>query len=286
LIADDEMSGGITQQKEVVAVLPAAGRSLRLAPLSCSKEVFPVGFGSIPGIQGARPKVVSHYLLECLRKARVRNGYIVIRQGKWDIPAYWEGGEMAGMNLAYIVIEGSSGPPDTIDRAYPFVKDNIVAFGFPDIVLRPNDVFVKLLNRLDSSESDVVLALFPAHDAKVMDMIEIDAASRVRAIHLKPRATRLQYAWLCAVWTPVFTEFLHQFLRQVKQGGKTGMVGNRRVDAQGDIPVGVVLKEAVKAKLKVEGITFPAGRYIDIGTPSALSMVRRFVSHSRPVTQS
>ncbi|MGZ8404153.1 MAG: dTDP-glucose pyrophosphorylase [Nitrospira sp.] len=285
MIADDQMRSENNRRKEVVAVLPAAGRSLRLAPLPCSKELLPVGMKAMAGLRGARLKVVSHYLLECLQKAEIRNGYIVIRQGKWDIPAYWESGAMVGMNLAYVVTEGSSGPPDTIDRAYPFVRDNIVAFGFPDIILRPNDVFVKLLNRLDCSESDVVLALFPAHDTKVMDMIDIDAASRVRAIHLKPRATRLQYAWLCAVWTPVFTEFLHQFLRQVKQGRRTGVVGNRRIDAQGDIPVGVVLKEAVKAKLKVEGVTFPTGRYIDIGTPSALSMVRRFVSYSWPLPQ-
>lgn len=234
------------------------------------------------GLQGPRVRVVSHYLLECLQKAGIRKGFIVIRQGKWDIPAYWEDGDMLGMNLAYLVIGGSNGPPDTIDRAYPFVKDKIVAFGFPDIILRPKDVFARLLDRLDCSRGDVVLALFPAHDAKAMDMIDIDAALRVRAIHLKPRTSRLQYAWLCAVWTPVFTAFLHQFLRGVKRGEKDGVVGNRRIDAQGDIPVGLVLKEAVKAKLKVEGVTFPSGRYIDIGTPHAISMVHRFVSHSRP----
>ncbi len=127
-----------------------------------------------------------------------------------------------------------------------------------------------------------MLALFPAQDVKAMDMIDMDSAFRVRTIQLKPRTTRLRYAWLCAVWTPVFTEFLHQFLRRVKQGEKAGVVGNRRIDAQGDIPMGVVLKEAVKAKLKVDGVTFPTGRYIDIGTPRALSMVHRFVSHSRP----
>jgi dTDP-glucose pyrophosphorylase len=276
------MRSGTNRRKEVVAVLPAAGRSLRLAPLPCSKEILPVGLQAMAG-QGPRLRVVSHYLLECLHKADIRVGYIVIRRGKWDIPTYWEGGGMLGMNLAYVVIEGSSGPPDTIDRAYPFVKDNIVAFGFPDIILHPSDIFVKLLDRLEGSGSDVVLALFPAHDAKAMDMIEIDAARRVRAIHLKPKATRLRYAWLCAVWTPVFTEFLHQFLRRVKRGRKVGVVGNRRIDAQGDIPVGVVLKEAVKAKLKVEGVTFPTGRYIDIGTPQGLSMVQRFVSQSEGI---
>ena len=119
--------------REVVAVLPAAGRSRRLAPLPCSKEILPVGLGIIPGCDGKRPKVASHYLLECLQQAGVRKGYVVICQGKWDIPAYWGDGSRLGMDLAYVAIEGSSGPPDTIDRAYPFVKDKIVAFGFPDI---------------------------------------------------------------------------------------------------------------------------------------------------------
>lgn len=276
------MRGGTNRRDEVVAVVPAAGRSLRLAPLPCSKEILPVGLRTMTPLREPRLKVVSHYLLECLQKGGIRKGFIVIRRGKWDIPAYWEDGGMLGMDLAYLVIEGSSGPPDTIDRAYPFVKDKIVAFGFPDIVFRPQDVFGKLLDRLDCSGGDVVLALFPAHDAKAMDMIDIDAAFHVRAIHLKPKVTRLRYAWLCAVWTPVFTEFLHHCLRRVKQVGKVGMVGNRRIDAQGDIPVGVVLKEAVKAKLKVEGVTFPSGRYLDIGTSQAIAMVDKFVSHSRP----
>jgi NDP-sugar pyrophosphorylase family protein len=272
------MRGKLAQQREVVAVLPAAGRSLRLAPLPCSKEVLPVGFGPIPGIQGIRPKVVSHYLLECLRQAGVRKGYVVIRQGKWDIPAYWGDGEILGMDLAYMVIEGSSGPPDTIDRAYPFIKDKVVAFGFPDIIFRPCDVFAKLLARLDRPGVDVVLALFPAHDPKAMDMIDIDEDLRIRAIHLKPKTTRLRYAWLCAAWTPVFTEFLHQFLSGVKGGSGAGLIGNRKIDPQGDIPVGLVLKKAVQAKLKVEGVVFPTGSYIDVGLPQHL--VRAVKYHS------
>jgi dTDP-glucose pyrophosphorylase len=275
------MRGVRDRQKKVVAVLPAAGRSLRLAPLPCSKEILPVGLQAVAGLPRPRLRVVSQYLLECLKIAGIRNAYIVIRTGKWDIPAYWGDGKLFGMCLAYLVIEGSSGPPDTIDRVYPFVKDKIVAFGFPDIILRPKDVFAKLLDRLDYSGGDVVLALFPAHDVRAMDMIDMDSTFRVRTIQLKPRTTRLRYAWLCAVWTPVFTEFLHKFLRRVKQERQTELIGKHKIDAQGDIPVGLVLKEAVKAKLKVEGVAFPTGQYIDIGTPQALSMVHRFVSHSR-----
>ena len=223
-----------------------------------------------------RPKVVSHYLLEKMRIAGVRKAFFILRQGKWDIPAYWGDGRMLGIDLAYVVIEGSSGPPDTIDRANSFIKEKIVAFGFPDILFRPTDVFAKLLARLDRSGGDVVLGLFPAHDTKAMDMIDIDERLRVRAIQLKPRKTSLKYAWLCAVWTPTFTEFLHQFLNRIRRQRNTGLIGNRRIDPGGDIPVGAVLRAAVQAKLKVEGVTFPTGRYVDIGTPHALSSVPRF----------
>lgn len=266
---------------DVVAVIPAAGRSRRLAPLPCSKELLPVGFDRDPRGKERSPKVASHYLLERFREAGIHKGYIIIRDGKWDIPAYWGDGQRLDMDLAYVVIETSIGPPDTIDRAYSFVKDKVVAFGFPDILFKPNDVFIKLLTQLDRRMTDVVLALFPAHDTKAMDMIDVDACLRVRAIQLKPRVTRLKYAWLCAVWTPVFTEFLHQFLHRVRKGQNAELIRNRRIDPQGDIPVGAVLGAAVQAKLKVEGVTFPAGRYIDIGTPQALSVAQRFVSDHR-----
>jgi len=247
-----------------------------LAPLPCSKELIPVGFGTIAGLTELRPKVVSHYLLECLRRAGIRKAYIVIRQGKWDIPAYWGDGKMLEMDFAYLVIDVSSGPPDIIDRAYPSVREKIVAFGFPDILFRPKDVFVKLLGRLDRSDSDVVLGLFPAHDTKAMDMVDIDNNDRVRGIQLKPRTTRLKYAWLSAVWTPIFSEFLHEFLQTMST--RAEIRGNRRIDPQGDIPVGAVLKSAVRAKLKVEGVVFRKGIYVDIGTPKTLSAASSIIS--------
>lgn len=268
------ITGRNNREQEVVAVLPAAGRSIRLAPIPCSKELLPIGFGPIPGRPGKRPKVASHYLLECLRQAGVQKCYLVIRQGKWDIPSYWGDGSMLGMDLAYVVIDGSCGPPDTIDRAFAFVEDKVVAFGFPDILFRPKDIFSKLLDQLARRKADVVLGLFPAHDTRAMDMIALDADHRVRAVHLKPRKTRLKYAWLCAVWTPVFTKFLHDFLAARRRSGR-GLGGNRRIDPQGDIPVGVVFQAAIHAGLHIEGVTVPTGRYIDIGTPEALTQASR-----------
>jgi hypothetical protein len=57
----------------------------------------------------------------------------------------------------------------------------------------------------------------------------------------------------------------------VRAGAMSNLVGNRRIDPQGDIPVGAVLRAAVRAKLRVEGVPFLNGSYIDIGTPDHLS---------------
>jgi glucose-1-phosphate thymidylyltransferase len=100
VILNDQMRGGTNRPNEVVAVVPAAGKSLRLTPLPCSKEKLPVGLRAMSGLWEPRLKVISHYLLECLQKVGIRKGFIVIRQDKWDIPAHWEGGGMLGMNLA------------------------------------------------------------------------------------------------------------------------------------------------------------------------------------------
>ena len=121
-------------------------------------------------------------------------------------------GENVGLKLAYMVITDSCGPPDTLDRAYSFVGNKVVAFGFPDILFTPDDVFIQLLWKQRAGHADLVLGLFPAHDHRLMDMVRVDDSGRVTELVLKPLQTDLHYAWVCAVWTPTFTEFLHEFV--------------------------------------------------------------------------
>jgi hypothetical protein len=52
------------------------------------------------------------------------------------------------MNLAYIVVDRTLDPPDTLDHAYEFVRDQTIAFGFPDMLFGPDDVFDQLLRHL------------------------------------------------------------------------------------------------------------------------------------------
>ncbi len=120
-------------KKEVMGLIPAAGRATRIAQLPCSKEVYPVGFETGGEGNTPVPKVVCHYLLEKMRLAGVTRAFIVLREGKWDIPAYLSDGTLCDMDLAYLLLGLPYGVPYTVDQAYNFVKEAVIAFGFPDI---------------------------------------------------------------------------------------------------------------------------------------------------------
>jgi len=260
--------------RQVVGLVPAAGSGKRIAPLPCSKEIFPIGIQEVNSNLEPRAKVASHYLLEKFRIAGITTAYIVLREGKWDIPAYFGYGAMLDMCLAYLVITDSCGPPDTLDRAYPFVQNKFIAFGFPDILFTPDDVFGQLLQQQLSTNADVVLGLYPALDHRLMDMIRVDAGGRVTELVLKPAQTDLHYGWICAVWAPTFTKFLHDFVPS-DEARQYQREGGHQIDPQGDLPVGAVIQAAIRQGIRVDGVTFPTGTYIDIGTPGNLAKALR-----------
>lgn len=249
--------------REVVGLIPAAGQASRIAPLPCSKELYPIGFREVDGGRSLGPKVACHYLLEKMRLAGVAKAYIVLREGKWDIPAYLGDGTIVDMHLAYLMLGLPYGVPYTLDQAYPFVQNSFVAFGFPDIIFQPDDGFDKLLKRQSSTNADVVLGVFPAERSELMDMVDIDGMGRVRAILLKPNQTDLHYAWIFAVWTPAFTSFMHEYLPKVGDRRK----GEHTSD---ELTVGHVIKAAVNEGLRVEAVVFQEHMCLDIGTPDDL----------------
>ncbi|GJQ58179.1 MAG: dTDP-glucose pyrophosphorylase [Candidatus Scalindua sp. AMX11] len=255
--------------REVIGLIPAGGRASRIAPLPCSKELFPVGFHSIVPNNGLRPKVVSHYLLEKMRLANINKAYFILREGKWDIPAYYGDGKTLDMHLAYLMMDLPFGVPYTLDQAFPFVGDSIVALGFPDMIFQPDDVFVQLLAKQEKSNADIVLGLFPALKPHKTDMVEIDDIGRIRAIKIKPDQTKLLYAWETAVWTPVFTRFMHDYVlsRQVVCDESKG---NNNPDKQKELHVGDIIQAAIEDNIKIDSVLFKNGSCLDIGTPDDL----------------
>lgn len=245
----------------LVGVIPAAGRAERLGPLPCSKELLPIGFRPTP--RGPAPKVACHYLLERFRAAGIRRAFLVLHESKWDVARYLGTGELADLALAYLSIPGSRSVPETLDRAYPFVEGARVALGFPDILFEPADAYARLLERQDATGADLVLGLFPTARCQTTDMVDCGPDGRVRRIEVRPASTSLRFNWLIAVWTPVFTRHLHEWFRAAATAG------------EGELQIGAVVRAAVEAEMRVEGVEFPEGWFRDVGTPGDLAEAMR-----------
>jgi glucose-1-phosphate thymidylyltransferase len=256
-------------QSNLVGLLPAGGVAKRVDPLPCSKEIYPVGFHATHRELLLRPKVVGHYLLEKMQKANVTKAYIILRKGKWDIPAYFGCGSFLGIHLAYLMMDLPFGVPYTLDQAYPFVQNATVVFGFPDIIFGPDEAFVKLLDQQKSSGADMVLGLFAAHQPQKMDMVDLDDHGRVRRIEIKPAETKLRYTWIIAVWTPKFTHYMHEFI-MAGQRSVTIEKPFRSNKVQKEVFLGDVIQAAVDDDFTIDSVLFPNGNYLDIGTPEDL----------------
>jgi glucose-1-phosphate thymidylyltransferase len=204
-----------------------------------------------------------------MRQAGAERACIVTSEGKWDILNYFRDGSIVDMTLAYLVTGFPFGVPYTCDQAYPFVKEAIVVFGFPDIVFTPKTALSQLLEQQERSSADMVLGLYQARIPRKMDMVELDRDGHVRDIIIKPIDTHLKLAWISAVWTPVFTEYMRGF---VERFGHNSMQVNAKLTQLGrdELFLGDVIQAAVKDGIEVDSLAFEADDYIDIGTPTEL----------------
>jgi glucose-1-phosphate thymidylyltransferase len=244
----------------VIGLLPAGGQATRLSPLPLSKELYPLGFRTSADGRTV-PKVVSHYLLEKMQRAGIAKAFFILRLGKWDIPAYYGDGALVQMRLGYLTVHVPYGVPYTLDQAYPFLQGATVAIGFPDILFQPENAYAALLERLARGGADVVLGLFPTKNFRKAGMVQFDEIGRVQQIVEKPQQTDLTYMWAIAVWSPRFTEFLHEFV--------SGPI------PETEVPIGDVIQAGINAGLRVEAETFPDGSYLDVGTPDDLARAIR-----------
>ncbi len=258
---------------EVVGLIPAAGKARRISPLPCSKEIFPIGFHPPSHDLGRRPKVVSHFLLEKMRYANIHKAFIVIRDGKWDIPAYYKHGGLVNMQLAYLLMDLPFGVPYSVDQAYPFVRQTMVAFGFPDIVFQPDDAFIQLVARQEKTDADLVLGILPAPESHKVDMLDLDSHGNLRGVCIRPVQTDLQYTWVIALWTPAFTSFLHKYVETVKPMAQSkGSVSDGH--DIGELTMGDVIQAAIDQGMATDTVLFPDNHFVDIGTPVDMEKIR------------
>jgi glucose-1-phosphate thymidylyltransferase len=263
---------------EIVGLVPAAGRATRLAPLPCSKELVPIGFQTAADGADRRPKPVSQYLLDRMKRAGARKVFFVARAGKWDIADYYGDGSRLGLHIAYLHVGAPWGPPFSIAQAVPFIGDATVVFGFPDILIDPVDSFRPLLERLDETGADIVLALFDCRAHEPGDVIERDADGRVIGLETKeerPQRPDRYVCWMFAAWRGSFTRFLAAECERLAIQAEA-MVQAAPAARAPEWPVGAIVAAAIRAGLHVDSVYFPAGRFLDVGTPEGITAAAAF----------
>lgn len=246
---------------ELVGLIPAGGRATRLGERQGSKEVLPLHLSG--GRAAAR--LVCQDLLEVFAAGGVERAYVLLRDGKWDVPATLGDGAAFGPRLAYLVGPPTAGVPFTLDRAYPFVAGCEVAIGFPDILLAPRDLLLRLRAHHHAAGTDGSLALLPCDRPQASDLVCLDRHGLVERIEIKPRATDLNLTWALAIASPRLVDFLHGWVAAAPERHPSG-----REWFASD-----VLLAATAHGLAIGGLEIPEGRALDIGTPESLARAER-----------
>jgi glucose-1-phosphate thymidylyltransferase len=247
-------------------IIPAAGMATRLSGLPFSKELYPIG------VKQGQVNVASSHLLDSLDRAEIDQLHMVIRDGKWDIPAYFGSKYKDSLPISYHVAEYGYGVPFTVNQAYPFVRGMHVMLGFPDILFYPEDAYAQMKKVLIDQPYPVVLGLFPVSNPSKYDMVVTNEEDVIEQVVIKPAEGDFHYAWITAAWKPEFSDFLNEFIDDALKTKTEAELMHT------ELHFGHVIIAAIEAGMKVKGLIFASGRSLDIGTPQDLNTYARFLN--------
>jgi glucose-1-phosphate thymidylyltransferase len=253
---------------DIVGLVPAAGIASRLGKLPYSKEIMP-----LPGMKD-KASVLSENLVRYFRLAGIHNLYFIVRKGKWDIPEYYGDGSSFGVNIGYLMMNLPFGTPFTLIQAFPFIRDKIVALGFPDILFEPEDAFATLKTRFLETDSDIILGIVPSEHYLRSDMIELDEQGKIRDIVIKQNMPDLKLSWFVALWRPSFSLFMKDQLNLVLSRDKEGRIAMPDGTFR-ELYVGDIIREAIASGMKTDYLLFGDGYYRDMGTWEELGKLSR-----------
>lgn len=248
-----------------VGMIPAAGSGSRLPDRKLSKELLPVGSTGQP--------VIAH-LLRSMHAAGVGNITVVLRESKWDLFDYLTGENWQHMCIGVRTTAGTSGVSETVVVGLDDNQDSNILFGFPDILFEPSDAFAKLMEKLETGNSDVVLGLFPTPNPARSDMVDADTDGKVIDIEIKPCNTKLKMTWILAAWKPTFTRYLVRLLRD-----DYDRVRKFATDPA-DNHLGYIFRLAIADGMTLDSVSFDRGRSLDIGTPEDLALAQTWTANN------
>ncbi len=248
--------------KELVGLLPAAGRGSRLGAIPCSKEIMPLGFqlDAFAEDKQWRPITAIETHLHALKLAGVERVVIIVSESKHDIVRYIGNGERYGLSVAYLYQQQLSGMPFALDLAAAWLHNATTLFSMPDTLVEPVNISTRLVQHHQQSQADVTLGLFETTTPHKFGMVRFDQDGNAVAFVDKPRQTDLSYMWGLAVWSPAFRQFMSRFLVQ-------------RRTATSEVVLSDVFQAALDYGLRIQTLVLEHAHYHDIGTPEDFQAV-------------
>jgi glucose-1-phosphate thymidylyltransferase len=242
-------------ENELVGIIPAAGQGLRLG-LPYPKELYPI-------IRHNRYKPVAQHTLENMTTAGISHIIFVINETKHQLLSYFGDGHRFGCHISYVVQERtgragdvSPGLSQALDAGYHLMRGKTVAFGMADTIIRPVDVFSRMMEAMETGD-DAVLALFDTDEPEKFGMVDW-ANGMVRRVVDKPETTALRQMWGCILWRTAFTEHLRACLQR---GHPTDFAD--------------IMNLAIEQGLVFRGLCLKNGTYLDLGTYEAIARLER-----------
>lgn len=223
-------------------LIPAAGQGTRIQPLAFSKELLPVGGRDEAGT--LRPRAVSEYLVERLRRGGADRIAFVVAPGKTDILEYYGGGR-AGVPVAFVVQPQPVGLCDALFRAAPLIHPGeSVLVGLPDTIWFPEDALAGL------PDGELSFLLFPVERPELFDAVVTDAQGSVLRIQVKEATAATAWVWGAFKLPGALFHELHRFWQQ-RDGA--------------DVYVGTLVNAWLGQGGRASGVR-AGSHYVDVGT--------------------
>ncbi|MGI9264512.1 MAG: nucleotidyltransferase family protein [Gammaproteobacteria bacterium] len=258
-------------RRQLLGVLPAAGRATRLGPIPCSKEIMPLSINAdSQSPTGLRVSVAIECALEAFRAAGVQQTIVITLPEKNDIGDFLGDGSRWGLDLHYHLVEETASTSATIDCAHHLFREADVALAFPDIQFSPRDAIGKIADARHRIDADLTLALVPSDDGKKVDIVNVDDSGRILSLQIKPGKEHKGWTWVAAAWAPSFTDFFHKTLENMLRCNDNSSEGSW--EPTPEIFVGDIVNKAIRSGMKVHGLVFDEGDALDIGTPDSLGI--------------
>jgi glucose-1-phosphate thymidylyltransferase len=159
------------------------------------------------------------------------------------------------LRIAYVLQSVPTGLAAAVDLAYEWTRECYSCLLLPDTVVHPFEAMGSLRQVVVEHMPDLVLGVFPTAMPEQLGPVRFDSENRVLEVQDKPQITDLQNTWAMAIWSPRFSELLHDSVRNSTK----------------PLAVGEVFNQAVQLGMDVRSVWFAEGSFVDIGTVRGIS---------------